>query len=208
MMTVKSDDIEGRQRVYAQIVQGENISYRGRTAAFDGLCCEIRGLGLELALGKVVDTFDSDVNMVDRLCSHGGSTDESSLEPGEDFDSADSTSGSSAQVQWQEIPAGDYVPELSKKLTPVITELTVGRHGSKDKVVWSDGPLVDAPEVNEENDSDEESQALLDAFLEEETAEIFHPKLREFPSPNLSDDGTISKNHTEDTDDEFEGDDE
>ncbi len=66
MMTIKADDIQGRHQSYADIVQGNNISPPGRTAAFDGLCCEIRGLGMEVTLGRIVDTFEP---VPDKSCS-------------------------------------------------------------------------------------------------------------------------------------------
>ena len=68
MMTIKADDIQGRHQSYADIVQGNPITPGGRTAAFDGLCCEIRGLGMEMTLGKVVDSFEI---IADRYCAPG-----------------------------------------------------------------------------------------------------------------------------------------
>ena len=52
MMTVKADNIQGRHQLYADIVQGKELQPNGRPASFDGLCCELRGLGLEVPWGK------------------------------------------------------------------------------------------------------------------------------------------------------------
>ncbi len=52
LLTVKSDDIEGRTKIYESMVKGENILEPGIPVAFEVLCNEIRGLGLNIRLEK------------------------------------------------------------------------------------------------------------------------------------------------------------
>jgi DNA-directed RNA polymerase subunit beta len=52
MLTVKSDDIEGRTKIYESMVKGENTLEAGTPISFDVLCNEIRGLGLNMQLEK------------------------------------------------------------------------------------------------------------------------------------------------------------
>ena len=53
MLTVKSDDVEGRTKIYESMVKGENTLEAGTPASFDVLTNEIRGLGLNMLLEKV-----------------------------------------------------------------------------------------------------------------------------------------------------------
>jgi hypothetical protein len=55
MMTVKADDIEGRHQVYSNIIRNNELTPGKKTAAFDGLCCQMRALGLEVTLGRVAE---------------------------------------------------------------------------------------------------------------------------------------------------------
>ncbi len=52
MLTVKSDDIEGRTKIYESMVKGQNTLEAGTPLSFDVLCNEIRGLGLNIQLEK------------------------------------------------------------------------------------------------------------------------------------------------------------
>jgi len=52
MLTVKSDDVEGRTKIYESMVKGENSLEAGTPLSFDVLCNEIRGLGLNIQLEK------------------------------------------------------------------------------------------------------------------------------------------------------------
>ena len=45
-LTVKSDDIAGRTRMYEAIVKGENVLDSGRPESFNVLIKELQGLGL------------------------------------------------------------------------------------------------------------------------------------------------------------------
>jgi DNA-directed RNA polymerase subunit beta len=52
LLTVKSDDVEGRTKIYESMVKGENTLEAGTPASFDVLCNEIKGLGLNIQLEK------------------------------------------------------------------------------------------------------------------------------------------------------------
>jgi len=52
MLTVKSDDVEGRTKIYESMVKGQNTLEAGTPLSFDVLCNEIRGLGLNVQLEK------------------------------------------------------------------------------------------------------------------------------------------------------------
>jgi DNA-directed RNA polymerase subunit beta len=52
LLTVKSDDVEGRTKIYESMVKGENSLEAGTPASFDVLTNEIRGLGLNMRLEK------------------------------------------------------------------------------------------------------------------------------------------------------------
>ncbi len=52
LLTVKSDDVEGRTKIYESMVKGENTLEAGTPASFDVLTHEIRGLGLNMQLEK------------------------------------------------------------------------------------------------------------------------------------------------------------
>ncbi len=50
MLTVKSDDVTGRSRVYEAIVKGENPPEPGYPEAFNVLIKELQALGLDIKL--------------------------------------------------------------------------------------------------------------------------------------------------------------
>ena len=52
LLTVKSDDVEGRTKIYESIVMGKNRLEAGTPVSFDVLCNEIKGLGLNMQLEK------------------------------------------------------------------------------------------------------------------------------------------------------------
>ena len=53
MLTVKSDDVSGREKAYASITKGTNISEPGIPESFRVLVREMRSLGLDIrALGE------------------------------------------------------------------------------------------------------------------------------------------------------------
>jgi DNA-directed RNA polymerase subunit beta len=52
LLTVKSDDVEGRTKIYDSIVKGNNALEAGMPVVFDVLCHEIRGLCMNIELEK------------------------------------------------------------------------------------------------------------------------------------------------------------
>ena len=50
MLTIKSDDIEGRSKVYSAIVKGEDLPEPSRPEAFNVFMKELQGLGLDVTL--------------------------------------------------------------------------------------------------------------------------------------------------------------
>ncbi|MDX2147277.1 MAG: DNA-directed RNA polymerase subunit beta [Planctomycetota bacterium] len=52
LLTVKSDDVEGRTKIYESMVKGTNKLEAGMPVAFDVLCNELKGLGMNISLEK------------------------------------------------------------------------------------------------------------------------------------------------------------
>ncbi|HUU58638.1 MAG TPA: DNA-directed RNA polymerase subunit beta [Phycisphaerae bacterium] len=52
LLTVKSDDVEGRTKIYESMVKGTNTLEAGTPVSFDVLCNELKGLGLNIQLEK------------------------------------------------------------------------------------------------------------------------------------------------------------
>ena len=52
LLTVKSDDVEGRTKIYESMVKGNNTLEAGLPVAFDVLCNELRGLGMNITMEK------------------------------------------------------------------------------------------------------------------------------------------------------------
>jgi len=52
LLTVKSDDVEGRTKIYESMVKGENVLEAGTPVSFEVLTNEIKGLGLNMQLIK------------------------------------------------------------------------------------------------------------------------------------------------------------
>jgi len=52
MLTVKSDDVEGRTKIYESMIKGTNTLEASTPASFDVLCNELRGLALNIQLEK------------------------------------------------------------------------------------------------------------------------------------------------------------
>ncbi|MHC5009709.1 MAG: DNA-directed RNA polymerase subunit beta, partial [Planctomycetota bacterium] len=52
LLTVKSDDVDGRMKIYESMVKGENVLEAGTPVSFEVLCNEIRGLALNIELEK------------------------------------------------------------------------------------------------------------------------------------------------------------
>ncbi len=49
ILTVKSDDVQGRAKAYETIVKGENMPTPGVPESFNVLVHELRGLGLNVS---------------------------------------------------------------------------------------------------------------------------------------------------------------
>ena len=52
MLTVKSDDLQGRTRIYESIVKGENVLEAGRPESFNVLMKELQSLGLDFEVSQ------------------------------------------------------------------------------------------------------------------------------------------------------------
>ena len=52
LLTVKSDDVDGRTKIYESMVKGKNILEPATPVSFEVLMNEIRGLGLKMELEK------------------------------------------------------------------------------------------------------------------------------------------------------------
>jgi len=61
LLTVKSDDVEGRTKIYESMVKGENVLEPGTPVSFDVLVNEIKGLALNVALYRHDGTMVSDL---------------------------------------------------------------------------------------------------------------------------------------------------
>ena len=48
LLTVKSDDVAGRTRIYESIVKGSNLLEAGKPESFNVLIKEMQGLGLDI----------------------------------------------------------------------------------------------------------------------------------------------------------------
>ncbi|MDH4131174.1 MAG: DNA-directed RNA polymerase subunit beta, partial [Gemmatimonadota bacterium] len=55
MLTVKSDDVNGRSKVYEAIVKGQNLPEPGIPESFNVLVKELQALGLKVTLGATAD---------------------------------------------------------------------------------------------------------------------------------------------------------
>ena len=51
ILTVKSDDVNGRSRVYEAIVKGQNLPEPGIPESFNVLVKELQALGIKVTLG-------------------------------------------------------------------------------------------------------------------------------------------------------------
>ena len=58
LLTVKSDDVAGRTRIYESIVKGDNSLEAGTPESFNVLIKEMQGLGLDVRVGGKEPTFD------------------------------------------------------------------------------------------------------------------------------------------------------
>jgi len=68
ILTVKSDDVNGRSRVYEAIVKGQNLPEPGIPESFNVLVKELQALGIKVTLGS---TDGNGVDVVDGVVSNG-----------------------------------------------------------------------------------------------------------------------------------------
>ncbi len=66
LLTVKSDDVQGRTRIYEQIVKGDNSLEAGTPESFNVLIKEMQSLGLDVKVHKRA-TQDADVEAIERF---------------------------------------------------------------------------------------------------------------------------------------------
>jgi DNA-directed RNA polymerase subunit beta len=57
LLTVKSDDVQGRTRIYESIVKGDNSLEAGTPESFNVLIKEMQSLGLDVKVGGKPQTF-------------------------------------------------------------------------------------------------------------------------------------------------------
>jgi len=63
LLTVKSDDMTGRAKIYEAIVKGENVAMSGVPESFNVLVQELRGLGLDIT---VFDESESQIPLTEK----------------------------------------------------------------------------------------------------------------------------------------------
>jgi len=63
LLTVKSDDMTGRAKIYEAIVKGENVAMSGIPESFNVLVQELRGLGLDIS---VFDEDDAQIPLTEK----------------------------------------------------------------------------------------------------------------------------------------------
>jgi len=76
MMTIKSDDMNGRSKIYESIVKGDPQSPIGVPESFNVMVQELRGLGLDFTIydakGKPVALTERDQELIDKASSDFG----------------------------------------------------------------------------------------------------------------------------------------
>ena len=60
LLTVKSDDVQGRTRIYESIVKGDNSLDAGVPESFNVLVKEIQSLGMNVHVGYEPEEIDPD----------------------------------------------------------------------------------------------------------------------------------------------------
>jgi DNA-directed RNA polymerase subunit beta len=78
ILTVKSDDVNGRSRVYEAIVKGQNLPEPGIPESFNVLVKELQALGIKVTMGQSADGYWGSTNGVggDGTSSNGAGSEE------------------------------------------------------------------------------------------------------------------------------------
>ena len=71
LLTVKSDDVQGRTRIYEQIVKGDNSLEAGTPESFNVLIKEMQSLGLDVKVHKSA-AIDAEVEAIERFATAAG----------------------------------------------------------------------------------------------------------------------------------------
>ena len=73
MMTIKSDDMNGRSKIYESIVKGDPSSVMGVPESFNVMVQELRGLALDFTIydskGKQIALTERDQKLIDNASS-------------------------------------------------------------------------------------------------------------------------------------------
>lgn len=65
LLTYKSDNIEGRNKLYSALASGAPLPKAGTPESFNVLAYELRGLGIKLAIEtKEPETIEENINLV------------------------------------------------------------------------------------------------------------------------------------------------
>ncbi|MFW6251007.1 MAG: hypothetical protein ACOC47_07840, partial [Alkalispirochaetaceae bacterium] len=74
LLTIKSDDMNGRAKIYESIVKGNPSTNAGVPESFNVLVQELRGLGLDMSIqdskGKPVPLTERDEELINRQGSN------------------------------------------------------------------------------------------------------------------------------------------
>ena len=74
LLTIKSDDMTGRAKIYESIVKGEPYSSAGVPESFNVLVQELSGLALDISIydsrGKQIPLTERDEELINRQGSH------------------------------------------------------------------------------------------------------------------------------------------
>jgi DNA-directed RNA polymerase subunit beta len=71
ILTVKSDDVNGRSRVYEAIVKGQNLPDPGIPESFNVLVKELQALGLKVTMGQTSDEYPGNEPATPRIGAGG-----------------------------------------------------------------------------------------------------------------------------------------
>lgn len=67
LLTVKSDDVQGRTRIYEQIVKGDHALEAGTPESFNVLIKEMQSLGLDVKVHKRASAQEAEIDVIERF---------------------------------------------------------------------------------------------------------------------------------------------